>query len=140
MTDVVIDSSFAVAILVEEEHSPYAWGILGKVGETPLRAPALIWWEVANALQMKVRRGDLNASRLPEFLGAFEDLMITLEAPPAAGVLTLVGELAEKHGRTIYDAAYLQLAVALDAELATIDKALTRAALAEGLTVHSPFA
>ncbi len=45
-------------------------------------------------------------------------------------------ELAEWHGLTMYEAAYLRLAVDCDAEIATLDQALGRAAEAEGLIVH----
>lgn len=44
-------------------------------------------------------------------------------------------ELADRHDLTAYDAAYLQLALELDGELATLDRALARAARTEGLSV-----
>ena len=44
-------------------------------------------------------------------------------------------ELADRHGLTVYDAAYLQLALEIDGELATLDRASARAALAEGVIV-----
>jgi predicted nucleic acid-binding protein len=43
--------------------------------------------------------------------------------------------LAEQHGLTVYDAAYLDLAIDVDAELATLDRDLARAAVAEGVAV-----
>ena len=44
----------------------------------------------------------------------------------------LVLTLARKHRITAYDAAYLELALRLDAPLATLDRALASAAAAEG--------
>jgi predicted nucleic acid-binding protein len=44
-------------------------------------------------------------------------------------------ELAERHGLTIYDALYLQLAIDIDGELATLDKELQRAAIAEDIVL-----
>ncbi len=44
-------------------------------------------------------------------------------------------ELAAKHDLTVCDAAYLQLALDVDGELATCDRALARAARAEGVAV-----
>jgi predicted nucleic acid-binding protein len=41
--------------------------------------------------------------------------------------------LADRHGLTVYDAAYLWLAIDVDGELATFDQALIRAAQAEGV-------
>jgi predicted nucleic acid-binding protein len=43
--------------------------------------------------------------------------------------------LAARHGLTVYDAAYLSLAVDVDGEPATIDRALARVARTEGVTV-----
>ena len=48
--------------------------------------------------------------------------------------------LSRRWALSAYDAAYLELAVRLGAELATLDENLTKGALSEGLTVHSPFA
>jgi predicted nucleic acid-binding protein len=44
-------------------------------------------------------------------------------------------ELAERHRLTVYDAAYLALALDLDGELATTDRALATAGRAEGIEV-----
>ena len=43
--------------------------------------------------------------------------------------------LAELHGLTVYDAMYLQLALDVEAELATVDSSLRRAAESEGVTL-----
>ncbi len=48
----------------------------------------------------------------------------------------MAGELAERHGLTVYDAAHLQLALDREGEIATVNQALGRAAAAEGLVVH----
>ena len=50
------------------------------------------------------------------------------------GVLEAI-DLADRHGLTVYDALYLQLALDVDAELATLDKDLATAAAAEGVAV-----
>jgi predicted nucleic acid-binding protein len=41
--------------------------------------------------------------------------------------------LAERHRLSVYDATYLWLAIDVDGELATLDRALARAAVAEGV-------
>lgn len=139
MPDIVVDSSFAIAFLVDELHSPYAQHAFETFGDAPLRAPGLICWEVANVLQMKIRRGLLGPGREGELLEAFEQMTIVLESPPDTTVLTRVSALAAKHGLSAYDAAYLELAVHEGADLATLDGRLAQAARVEGVTVHSPF-
>ena len=46
--------------------------------------------------------------------------------------------MAVKHALTLYDAAYLELALRLRLPLATFDKALCRAAEAEGVRLVNP--
>ena len=134
----VVDSSFLVALLVREDHSAFAAASLNRLADQPREAPDLIVWEVANVLWRKTRKGDLLGDERREMLGAFWDFQIALEAPSASSTLVLVA-YADHHDLTAYDAAYLELAIRREAPLATLDKALTRAARAEGLTVHSPF-
>ena len=43
--------------------------------------------------------------------------------------------LAERHRLSVYDASYLWLAIDVDGELATHDRDLARAALAEGVAL-----
>lgn len=139
MPDIVIDSSFAIAFMVEEEHSRYARDAVEAFSGASLGAPALICWEVANALQPKTRRGQLPPHERAEHLVTFELLGIELEPDPESEVLIRVAQLSDRTGLTIYDASYLDLGLALAAQLATIDRRLALAARAEGLTVHSPF-
>jgi predicted nucleic acid-binding protein len=46
--------------------------------------------------------------------------------------------LALRHGLTLYDAVYLELAMRRGLPLASSDKALRRAAAAEGVTLANP--
>lgn len=127
---VVVDASFVVDSLAG-----------GKVGldalerwaaqDRMLLAPAIFWPEVANALL--VRR------RVPR-----TEVVQGLRALAAAGIETAdrgplgcedAVDLAAQHGLTVHDATYLWLAIDIDGELATFDRDLARAALAEGVTL-----
>ena len=63
-----------------------------------------------------------NLARLP---------IVVDRAPEEAAVLTL----ARRHGLTVYDASYLELAQRHDAPLATLDVALTQAAQRENISL-----
>jgi len=139
VADVVIDSSFAIAFMLEEEHSGYARDAVQSFGDASLRAPALICWEVANALQVKSRRGQLPPDERAQHLVTFELLGIHLEPAPTSEMLLGLAQLSDRTGLTIYDASYLDLGLVWGAELATIDRKLAEAARAEGVTVHCPF-
>ena len=55
----------------------------------------------------------------------------TADRRPKGVVFALA--LAERHRLSVYDATYLCLAIDIDGELATLDRALARAAIAEGV-------
>jgi predicted nucleic acid-binding protein len=95
------------------------------VGPSHLRA------EIANALLRGVRLDPLDVlARLQQLFLAGVDII-------DRGFIGLVDdvELAARYGLTVYDASYLALAIDLDGELATNDRALARAAESEGVTV-----
>jgi predicted nucleic acid-binding protein len=96
-----------------------------------LLAPAHFQAEVANALMLRVRLQPADAiARLRELSSAG----VGIADRGLVGIFDAI-ELAARHGLTVYDAAYLALALDIDAELATQDHALERAAREEGLTV-----
>ena len=67
-----------------------------------------------------------------ERLDALAELPIQTDGDPN---FRAAMDLARKHGITFYDALYLELALRMTAELATLDNALARAAANEGLDV-----
>lgn len=135
----IVDSSFMLALLLPEEHSDFAAARLDDVRELERQAPTLIVWEVANALWRKVRQGLLSGDERRGMLDAFQGFRVVLDSPTPDVILAL-SAFADIHGLSAYDAAYLEMALRLDAPLATLDKPLTEAAKAEGLVVLSPFA
>ncbi len=95
-------------------------------------APQLWHFEVRNSLLMAERRGRLSAGEVKGRLDALRSLPIrTDEEPDLQSAL----ELARTHRLSFYDALYLELAKRESAELATLDGALGRAAIAEGVSL-----
>jgi predicted nucleic acid-binding protein len=95
-------------------------------------APWLLWAEFRNILIVTERRGRLPQGMADQLIEAVEGLGIELDtAPSPAGVLAL----ARRHGLTVYDALYLDLALRRSAVLATLDTKLAEAARAEGVAL-----
>ena len=92
--------------------------------------PHLWHLELRNGLLVAVRRGRFIAGGPAERLNALHDLPIRTDMEPD---MDIAFALAEKHGLSFYDAIYLELAKRHTAPLATLDKALARAAADEGL-------
>lgn len=130
LAPVVVDASVAIDFLGGESRwcqSFDRWADEDRI----LLAPAHFLAEVANA--------QLRGQRVPA-----ADVAARIERMLASGIETadrgLHGlleaiDLADRHGLTVYDALYLQLALDVDGELATLDKDLRRAAAAEDLIV-----
>ena len=138
MTGWVVDTSITLAWGLPDESSPKADRFWNEVdSEIPLHVPSLWWYECANALVVAKRRKRLRdgqAQRLSRLLGA---LPVTTASAPVAGDLDRLRILAERHGLSAYDAAYLDLARRLMFGLATLDKRLAAAAREENVEVFS---
>jgi predicted nucleic acid-binding protein len=133
---VVLDASVVVALYVEETVSPAAGVTVGRFLSEgrALHAPALLLYEVANAFAKAVRRGVLDAEGCLEHLGSLASSEIEFHA--ATDLSRAATSLALAHGITAYDAAYLALALRLDAILATGDRRLATRSAATGVAVE----
>lgn len=123
---IVIDASFAVALITGDEASQLAFRE-AIASSAPLIVPPHFWVEMANALLRGVRLAAPDVTMRLERLGATG---IGVADRGLAGILESVA-LAERHRLTVYDAAYLQLAVDVDGTLATFDDDLRRAATSD---------
>jgi predicted nucleic acid-binding protein len=125
---VVTDASVIVDMLLLEPRAAAAWQVWLEA-ERMLLAPPIVWFEVANALVRRRRMpSDAAMARL--------DLLFKVgldTADRGYGGLATAVDLATRHGLSAYDASYLALAIEIDAELATLDRDLARAAVAEGV-------
>lgn len=95
-------------------------------------APGLLWAEIRNILVAAERRGRIDRETVDLGIAAIDELGIVLDRSPSS---TSVIALCRRHGLTVYDALYLDLALREGAEIATLDAALARAARAEGVQV-----
>lgn len=132
----VLDASVVLAWLLPDERSDTARQLIARAARDRARAPSLLMLEVGNALLQAERRTRLRRATRLELLEAFTALPLTLE-PIAAETMLRASDLAAKHSLTLYDACYLELALARQCALASFDQALVRAARAEGVAVHA---
>lgn len=128
-----------VAALISEEHTPFATQVLEQLGNEQLVAPQLVMWEIANVLQKKLTGGMIDARDRQDVWTALELHSLHLHPALPAVEMNRLGQLADRYGLSAYDAAFLDLAMAEGAALATFDRKLARAGLAEGLTVLFPY-
>lgn len=97
--------------------------LLALIADEDLHAPALLDYEVASALRGHTLAGVLSSVQMTDAAADFRALRI--ERYPLATMMRSV--LGLKDNFTVYDAAYVVLAQALDAPLVTADTKLTAA-------------
>lgn len=128
---IVIDASTAAAWCFADEATAKTERALDRVVDEGAAVPALWPFEMANVLAVAERRGRIRESDATRLQNLLDRLPIAVE-PDRVRIGALVAS-ARTHDLTAYDAAYLDLAARLGAELATQDKALIRAARRSGV-------
>ena len=131
-TAVVIDASVALArvrrepLWQEVDRMIRAWRAEAAI----LYVPTLFWLEISNAL---VRGNRMFGADVIEAIHRLDELgleTVDLDRP----LLLLALDLAERHGLTMYDAAYLAIAESLGGLLFSADRLLVAAAGSRGVS------
>ncbi len=134
----VLDSSTAVAFVIEDERTPAVTSLVQRVAEAGGVVPSLWRLEVANALMVAVKRGRITAAIRDGGLADFRELPIEVDGETDQRAWSSTLRLAERVGLTLYDAAYLELADRRGLPIATLDQRLRAAAAAVGVGVCRP--
>jgi len=126
----VIDVSVMAVWHFQDEQSLLAEAALARLEHDQALVPTIWWFELRQVLLKGERRGRMSIDRSNEFLAFVQELPIKVAELPESDTVT---GLARRHQLSIYDEAYLELAQRERIELATLDRALARAADAEGV-------
>ena len=132
MSAFVLDASVAADWLLEDEADPIAATALGLLKREGAIVPDLWHFEMRNTLLVAERRGRLASDEVEERVDAIKTLPVSTDEEPN---LDAAFALAREYGLSFYDAIYLELATRREVEIATLDAALVRTAVAEGLSV-----
>ncbi len=131
----VLDSSVALAWVYSAETTEEISVVFARVVESGAWVPALWRLEVANVLEMGVRKGRSGATFRDEALADLALLPITVDPETDRQAWAATAKLAARHRLTLYDAAYLELARRRCLPLATLDRELRAAATAEDVAL-----
>jgi len=123
---VVVDASVALAIILDE---PIAATIVQALGRwtragRQLITPSGFWLEVVNVLARAKRASGVDLIHGIHVLDGLGIVTVELDRPD----ILMVIDLVERYRLSAYDAAYLQVAAVVGADLATLDRALAIAA------------
>lgn len=132
MTPVVLDASAALAWLLPSQATATSHRLLEQADEYDFIAPDVFLWEVANVLVAKARGRSLV---IGEAFDQLDGIEIALDHPLTDGEVRQLTGVATNAGLSLFDAAYLALAIERRAMLASRDRLLLSAAIAVGVDV-----
>lgn len=127
----VLDASVAVAWFVRKQATAYTDRVRSMAKREPLHVPSVWPLEVANALIVLQRRGNISEKAARTAADLLGSLVITVHRDRLTVPELLV--FAAKHRLSAYDASYLDLALSLRLPLACRDGPLQRALSSAGV-------
>jgi predicted nucleic acid-binding protein len=134
MATFVIDASATLPWCLKDEESAWTISLLHRLGTGDrIIVPAHWPTEVSNGLLMATRRKRIPEGRAALFWDELAVLPITVEAALTPAQAKSALALCEQYRLTVYDAAYLELAKRKALQLATLDDALSKAAISESV-------
>jgi len=133
----VLDASIVLTWCFPDEHSAVAQHVLDLLQQGSEADVPFLWpTEVMNGLLIGERRKRITQAISQTFLRDLEKLTVHLDTGVTVNpFIPAVESLARQYDLTAYDATYLELSIRLAVPLATVDKALLRAAPAAGVAV-----
>ncbi len=129
---IVVDVSIAAAWCFPDEQASAAERVLDNLPRLGGVVPGIFRYEMRNVLIVNERRGRIDQAGSARFLMRLRDLRLLEDD---AHDDDTVMALARKHGLSAYDAAYLETALRRGDGLATLDRELVNAAVAEGVVL-----
>jgi predicted nucleic acid-binding protein len=132
---IVLDASLALKWSHADERTPAVMDLSYRVAREGAVVPAMWIIEIANGLEMAVRKKRISVAVRDELIANFKRLKLEVEDTSSERVWGAALGLAHRHNLTVYDAGYLELAARRRLPLGTLDDELIAAAHAEGVAV-----
>jgi len=132
--DFVLDSSVTMAWFFQDEAGSSSDELLDELNRDGRAVVAMHWaLEVGNTLLVAERRKRCSVADTAHYVGILNALPIEVDSETATNAATTTLALARSHELTLYDGAYLELAMRRKLPLATLDRDLRAAAKRVGV-------
>lgn len=137
---IVLDNSINTRLLWPDSESPenneHAVKVIRQADEGAVFHVPTIWhYEATHVAAALVRGGQVSHATANRYLGQIAMLPIVTDATSHAHAASATFALSVQYGLSVYDAAYLELALRLGASLATNDRRLRAATRQAGASV-----
>lgn len=134
----VLDASVPLRWCVPDVRNIYPSVVLRRMSLETVAVPAHWFVQLGELLSSAVRAKRTTEANALHVLNGFDVFTICVD-PCTSDYLTVTTfALARTHKLSVFDAAYLELALRLAVPLATTDPDLTRAATAAGVPIFTP--
>jgi predicted nucleic acid-binding protein len=124
---IVLDASMTICWLFDDERTEAAHAVMMRVVADGGIVPSLWRLEVANMLRGAIRRGRCDEDFADRSLARLDRLGIRIDDETDGHAWGATRELSREQGLTVYDAAYLELALRAGLPLASCDTDLIAA-------------
>src|SRR5262245_429209 len=124
--DFVLDCSITMAWCFEDENDQYADTILNNLQNATAVVLTIWHLEVSNVLLLAKKNKRITEVQSSSFIDALLTLPIVIDPSTTARAMRSIFVLAKQSDLTIYDAAYLELAIREKIPLLTLDKKLIK--------------
>jgi predicted nucleic acid-binding protein len=128
----VVDASVVASWLLPDERPSKSDAAYLRLDIDLALAPRIWWFEMRNILVVKEQSGRLDRDTAEEALASLAELPIQIEN--SVNEISVL-HLSRRHRLTVYDACYLELAERQGIPLATLDRALAKAARQQGVPI-----
>lgn len=125
---IVADTNVFLAVALDEPERP---GILRATTGHELVAPAVLPFEIGNALTVMLKKGALEAGHIAEICDTVRRIPVELRDVDIRSALSIVAEKAID----AYDAYFLECCIDLRCPLMSLDKGLVAVAAGMGISV-----
>lgn len=133
----IVDACMMGPLIIPDEAGELYDGLLPILSSGKTVVPGHWRLEVANLGRMAVRKRRLSSSQLAQVMEAMAGFHVNIDVETNGQAWTRTLDLSSQHDLTIYDAAYLELAMRLDMTLVTRDGRLAAAARSENVPLES---
>ncbi len=139
MSDFVLDTSVTTRWLMASTKNvdqAYAMDVLWSLEETRAVVPSLWFLEVISSAMAIRKRDEVTDTEVNTYIAVLEDLPLSVDDQTSERAFGSIMRLAQRYNLTSYDATYLELAIRENLPLATLDKALKKAAIRAGVELY----
>jgi len=134
LTPIVIDNSIVLCWCLTDESDPMADKAMRRVVDDGAVVPGIWWYELRNALIVSERRGRLHAADTVAILTDLEEMSISVDQEHDD---VMILSLARQHALSVYDAAYIEVALRRGLPIASLDRRLGQAATARHIALFN---